>query len=202
MIGIPSYPVLLPVFAIFGFLVVSTSIYSLIKDEAAEKEYIRLAMASLAGSLFLLVGTIGSIGSIWSTYNFRNIDISQVTGLRVIKSEDEYKNDNSKFVVFDDAQSVQKVLQSLENCFRTNRNHESYQDGYKFQIIFAGENSEKDLYISVYRKSNNKTEKSVTIPHYYENKNLNLGEYNCPAFQDWVNTNINPLFTDKDNSNK
>ncbi len=71
-----------------------------------------------------------------------------------------------------------------------------------FQLIFADENMGKDFYISVYRKSNNKEGKSVVIPHYYENKNLNLGEYSCPAFQDWVSKNIDPIFQDKENLKK
>jgi len=200
MIDIPSYPIFTPLSAIFVFLAVSTSIYSFVKENEGEKEYFKLSVVTVVGIFIFLIVTIFSVSAIWSTYSLRNIDIAKVKGFRVIKSDEEYKNDNSKFVFFDDTQAVQKALQSLRNCSETSRNHESYQDGYKFQIIFADENSEKDLYISVYRKSNNKEGKSVVIPHYYENKNLNLGEYNCPAFQDWVIKNIDPLFQNKGNS--
>lgn len=192
--GIPSYPILLPIFIVFGLFIAFTSIHSLIENNEEDKEYFRFVLGSFVGSIFFLAGTVFFIGSFWSTYNFRNINISQVKGLRVIKSVDEYKNDNSNFVTLEDSQSIQTALKSLNNCSETSRNHESYQDGYKFQIIFADENAEKDLYISVYRKSNNSKGKAVVIPHYYENKNLNLGEYSCPDFQNWVKTNIDPLF--------
>lgn len=195
MLGIPSYPILLPLFAVFGFFAASTSIYSLIKgDEEESKEIFRFVMLTIVGTIFFLFGTIFSIGTFWSAYNFRSINISKVKEFRVIKSDDEYKNNNSNYVIFADTQSVQKALENFKNCSETFRDHESYQDGYKFQIIFADENASKDLYISVYRKNNNKQGKAVVIPHYYENKNLNLGEYSCPAFQDWVKANIDPLF--------
>ena len=203
MLGIPSYPILLPVFAVVGFIVASTSIYTLTKgNEEDDKDGFRLLMLTFVGFIFLLVGTIGSIATVWSVYNFRTMNFSQVKAFRVIKAEDEYKNDNSNFVYYDDAASIQNILMSLKNCSETSRNHESYQDGYKFQIIFTDESLEKDFYISVYRKSSVKKGKSVVIPHYYENKNLNLGEYSCPTFQDWVRTNIDPLFENNKNQSK
>lgn len=184
--------------AIFGLVVTCISVYQLIKGNDKDERFtFRNGMGVFVGIIFLLCGSIFSVGNIWSTYNFRNINISQVKAFKVIKSEDEYKNDNSNFVYYDNTESIQNVLASLKNCYEISRNHESYQDGYKFQIIFADESLEKDFYISVYRKSNNKEGKSVVIPHYYINKNLNLGEFGCPTFQDWVKTNIDPLFQNK-----
>lgn len=181
--------------AIVGIIISTISIYHLIKgNKEGDYDTFRNIMGAFVGTIFFLSGSIFSIGNIWSTHDFRSINISQIKAFKVIKSEDEHKINNSKFIIYDDAQSIQNILGSLKNCSETSRNHESYQDGYKLQIIFSDENLEKDFYISVYRKSNNKTGKSVVIPHYYENKNLNLGEYSCSAFQDWIKTNIDPLF--------
>lgn len=205
MLRFPFYTfgLFLLLFVIVGAFVLTTSIYQLIKgNDEGEREAFRNGMGVFAGFIFLLCGSIFSVGNIWSTYNFRNIDISQVKGLRVIKSEDENKNTNSNFVLYENVESIQNALTILKNCSETSRNHESYQDGYKFQIIFADENLEKDFYISVYRKSNNKGGKNVVIPHYYENKNLNLGEFSCPTFQDWVRQNIDPLFQSNKNQSK
>lgn len=200
MLKFPFYTfgLFLFLFVIVGLIATITSTYSFIKgNHYGERDEFRNGIAFFAGLIFLLCGSIALVGNYWSTYNFRNINISQIKALKVIKSEDEYKNDNSKFVIYDDAASIQNILMSLKTCSETSRNHESYQDGYKFQIIFADESLEKDFYISVYRKSNNKEGKSVVIPHYYENKNLNLGEYGCSTFQDWVINNIDPLFQNK-----
>ncbi len=183
-------------FSAVGIALLATSIYQLIKGED-DKDIFRTIMFIFGGSVFFLVGSAFSIGNFWSTYSFRNINISQVKRVRVIKSEDEYKNDNSNFVFYENTESIQKALATLKNCSATSRNHESYQDGYKFQIIFADESLGKDFYISVYRKSNNKEGKNVVIPHYYENKNLNLGEFSCPEFQDWIQKNIDPIFQNK-----
>ncbi len=200
MLSIPFYSFgsFILLFAVVGAVILTFSIHQLIKGDKEEPmDWLRIVLGILGGIIFLLCGSIFSIGNIWSTYNFRNIDISQVKSLRVIKSEDENKNDNSNFVYFENTDSIQKGLKNLNNCIALYRNHESFQDGYKLQIIFFDENIEKDFYISVYRKNNFEEEKGVVIPHYYEDKNINLGDFSCPDFQDWVTTNIDPLFLKK-----
>ncbi len=185
-------------FVIGGSLLLIQSLYQIFSGKDDEEEVsFRSILGVLGGILLLIVGLLVGIGFSWSTYNFRNIDISQVKGFRVIKSADEYSTNNSTFIFFEDTHAAQEALKTLKSCYSTSRNHESYQDGYKLQIIFSDETLEHDLYLSIFRKSNNKSNKSVVIPHYYINKNLNLGEYNCPDFQNWVQKNINPLFQDK-----
>lgn len=200
MLGFPFYTfgTFLLLFAVIGIAALSQGLYQLIKgSNKEEKEIFRSVMAILVGTIFFLVGSIFSIGIFWSTYKFRNINLSQVKGFRVIKYVDEYNKYNSRSITYENSQAVQDALRTLKNCSSTSRNHETYQDGYKLQIIFTDENVGQDLNLSVYRKSNNTSRKSVVIPHYYEIKNLNLGEFNCPEFQDWVRKNIDPLFQNK-----
>lgn len=206
MLGFPFYSSFefSMLFAVFGFFIASLSIYQLVKrnDNGEDKGVFRSGIGALGGTIFFLIGAIFSFADFKQTFSLRNIDISQVSGFKVIKSSNENNSNNTQSIVINDAENVQKALQSLKNCYETSRNEESYQDGYKLKILFFDENLGGDYYISVYRKSNNNEGKSVVIPHFYENKNLDLGEYGCPAFQDWVRTNIDPLFQQKEKLSK
>ena len=205
MLEFPSYSFLgclLP-FAILGFVFISISIHEWIKgDEKEAKGKFRLLMNLFGGVVFLLFGIFASYFNSKETYKFRNIDISQVSGFRIIKSIDEYSADNPQQITITDKQAVQDVLKSLKECYSISRNHESYQDGYKIKLIFEDKSLDKDFFISVYRISNKTNEKFVLMPHVGENRNLNLGEYGCPTFQDWVRKNIDPLFQNKESQPK
>ena len=204
MLEFPSYSFLgfLP-FAILGLICASFSIHffyewtkGAVKETSDNFGFLGL---SLAGTVFLLVGIFGPYFNIKETYKFRNIDISQVSGFKVIKSDDEYSPDNSKQITINDAQAAQGILKSLKECYSISRNHETYQVGYKIKLLFEDKNLDQDFFISVYRLSNKINEKFVLMPHIGENRNLNLGEYGCPSFQEWVSKNIDPLFQNKSN---
>ena len=183
------------VFVAFGLISTLIVIYEWRKAEEKEaKDKFALLLGSFIAPIFLLFGLLTSFWTFKAIHSFRNIDVSQVKGLKIIKSIDEYDRDNSLQITINDTNSIQAALKSLKNCRETYRNHASYQDGYKLKFLFIDEVSDPEYYISVYRKSNNKEGKSVVIPHFYENKNLNLGEYDCPQFQAWVRNNIDPLF--------
>lgn len=198
-----SFTWLLFLFALFGLFITSFTVYEWMNGEEKDaKEKFKLFMASFIAPIFLLFGAIGSYLNFTQTYNFRGIDISQVIGLKVIKSTDEYNYDNSHQVTMNNSQAIQNALTSLKTCYGTSNNHESYSDGYKIKLLFENKNLDKDFFISVYRKSSASAEKSVVMPHYNENGSVNLGEYSCPEFQEWVRKNIDPLFQNKQNQPK
>lgn len=196
-----GYSILFPVF--IGIIILSVSIYQLFKgNKEGEKEYFNNSIGILAGTVFLLCGAFFSIGNLWSTYNFRNIDISKVKGFKIAKSADEYSQTKSHFIIFDNAQQIQEALKSLKNCGSIQPDHEHFENGYKLQLLFTDENFGNDYFISVYKRTNRSANKSAVIPHFFQERNLNLGEYDCPAFQDWVSKFIDPLFQEKENKTK
>lgn len=200
MLNFPTYSFfwfLLP-FGIVGFIGTIYCIYEWKNHKDYEdQDYLKLVIASIVAPIFLLVGTFATIAEFISIYEFRSIDITTVNKLEIIESKDEYKSDEKRLVTVDDANVIQKMLKSLQNCQSYSRNHEHFQNGYKMKLGFSDEKLNGDYYFSVYRESSANKNRAVVIPHYYKDKNLNLGEFICPEFQELVKTHIEPLFQTK-----
>jgi hypothetical protein len=159
-----------------------------------DKDYLQLALGSIVCSIFLLAGTIGSISEFISIYKFRNIDIATVKAFQIVQSKGEYKPDGKTIITFNDVAIIKEMLKSLQNCQSYSRNHESFEDGYKIKFVFTDEKLDGDFYLSVYTKSSANDVRAIVIPHYYKDKNLNLGEFICPEFQELVKNHIAPQF--------
>ena len=77
----------------------------------------------------------------------------------------------------------------MQNCRGVKHEHDELYDGYAIEVINSnGESS--NLYLKVYRKSSTRTRKAVIAAYL----NMEAGEFDCPEIQNWVASNIDPLF--------
>ncbi|MBS1796498.1 MAG: hypothetical protein JSS81_21795 [Acidobacteria bacterium] len=194
------------VFVVFVLLGLAAFFFGLLDFSKSGKRYgisyLRPVIGMVVGMAFLGTGLYFSAGSFRQTYGFRNIPVGRVRGFRVFGSKSESEPGDSNFVVYDNPEKTQAALLTLKNCREIRRNHEHFEDGYKLQLLITGEPAESDYFLSVYRISSARSGKQVVMPHLGPNKNLNLGDYECPEFQSFVRENIDPLFQPKNNQPK
>ena len=153
-------------------------------------------MASATAALcFVLAGLFSTYLNVTYTYRFRNLNASEIVGLKVAQSGGESESRNLAPKILADPAIIRAGLNSLKSCRETTRHHEKYTDGYKINLLFNDNLGGSVYFLSVYRKSSGSDVESVVIPHFSEtSSNSNLGEYDCPGFQKWVELNVEPLF--------
>jgi len=144
--------------------------------------------------LFLLVGSFFGSLDFYHTYKFRNIDVNNVSGFKVFRSEKENDLNNQNSVEINDKIIIENMLNSLKNCQKFNPEKSYFVDGYKINLIFKDVTYGNDFFISVYRKSSLNNSKNSVMPHKTSFRSVNLGDYNCPEFQNLVLKHIDPLF--------
>lgn len=154
-------------------------------------------MVTLAAVVFTLAGGLTTIFVSAGKYQFRTLPLDKLQSIDVYKASDEYHVDKSRAIRIENTSGqVLAGVKLLEKCSSQNRNHEHFENGYVLRLVFD-DPTLSDYYISAFRRSSSGLDKNLVLAQREPVRNLNLGEYSCPSFQDWVRVNIDPLFTDK-----
>lgn len=188
-----SYAFLAIPFVILAFLAIAYIIYKYLKSNGIDNLFTVLIL----GFISLLAVSCGAFFSITHSlyvYEFRSIEISKVSGFRIYPSKNESSFTKNNYRDFHDKKAISKILESLKECTEFNPNHESFENGYKINLIFDDESYRNDLYISVFRKSTRENGKTSVMPHVTSHQSVNLGNYHCPTLQKLTRKYIDPLF--------
>jgi hypothetical protein len=151
-------------------------------------------LSSLAGLAFTSCGALVLFQGGYEIYKFRKVDISHVVGFHVqrVKGDDYVPSDA---IDFTKTSEVRKALSTLKTCNEIRPNHEHFYDGYKIRLLFDDPKVD-DYFISAYARSSTSATRSSVEPHISPARAINLGDYQCPTFQQWLAENIDPLFPD------
>lgn len=151
-------------------------------------------MVTFAAIVFTLVGGLAAVYTSAGKFQFRSLPLEKLVAIEVYRAADEYSVDRSQTVRIENQDGrLLEGLDLLKKCGARNRDHEHFEDGYVLRRVFDDPNL-VNYYVSVFRTSSTRANKTVVMPQRSHVRDLNLGEYSCPAFQDWVRTNIDPLF--------
>ena len=153
---------------------------------------ISLVLGILASIAFLLPGSLGFSTQVAEIYSFRNINIADVESLRIYRAFDESSTDLKEVRVINDRSQINEGLGKLHRCSELYRDHESWTDGYRIQLV--SRNGDKEHFISAFRNSTSRVGRSGVIPATTTDMGSNIGVYLCADFQEWVKANIDPLF--------
>lgn len=205
MLNFPSYNSSLLIIAIFiaGCLLAVSTFFDIRSYERARRKAladrrpesaadvkepppIRTALAVLGSAVFIIFGGIGFYLEVTDIYRLRNINIDDVESLKIYRTADEHSTDftNERFI--DDRTMIREGLGKLHRCSELSRNHESWKDGYRIQLILRDGNKEHT--ISAFKNSTSMDGRSgvMTEP--------TTGVYLCADFQEWIRNNVDPLF--------
>lgn len=155
---------------------------------------LQAGLVTLVALAFTLGGGLSTVFASAGKHQFRKLPIDQLKAVDVYKATDEYHVDQSRKIRIENTGG--RVLQGLsfvQKCSGQSRQHEHFEDGYVLHLLFD-DPSLSDYYISAFRKSSSGKDKTIVLAQRELVRNLNLGEYNCPAFQEWIAQNIDPLF--------
>lgn len=153
----------------------------------SDRESFNSILTLIFGPIFVIVGFLVVISTAHTIYYFRQLPVEKVTGIEITRMADESNSQGARSRSFKDAQSVQDALKLLRKCHQTYRNHQSYQDGYAFTILFENNGVAEDYRFSAFRLTNGQANiKTVVL--------IAGNEFSCPTFQQWIKDNIDPLF--------
>lgn len=203
MLDFPSYSfflIIAIVMLIGGLIGTMQCFYKWLTRHYSEDDF-KLLFASFGFLLLSLFGGWAFYAGFVDTYKFRNIDISKVSAFEIVESRTESSSKGEEVKTFQNTEIIREMLKSLQNCEEFTPNHESFKDGYKIKMMID-DFYDENLFISVYKKSNANNGKTSLMPHRSDFGNVNLGNYNCPKFQDLVRKNIDPLFRSKESPTK
>jgi len=161
----------------------------------------KTSLAKYPPSIWLIIGClvigavhfVGVYASLINAWHFRDMQPLQISEIKVERMIEEGKPDSIQPIVISDTTLIAEGLSKLTKAKNRDREHEYFINGYRIQLITS---IKKDFYISVYEKSNTSGCGGV-IPHIGREgagSIHNAGEYNSPEFQEWVFSNIAPLF--------
>jgi len=151
---------------------------------------------TLAAVVFILAGGLITVFTSAGKYQFRALPIDSLRAIEVNRATDEFNVDKSRTIRIENIDSkLSAGLKLLEKCGSQSREHEHFENGYVLHLIFDGPDFD-NYYISVFRKSSSGRDKGIVIAQREPVRNLNLGEYSCPSFQDWIRQTIDPLFSE------
>ena len=186
-----------------GFIGVLYCLYFWLYDEKNnDSDLFKSILATLISPIFFFGGIFFLISYLNQINSFRQINISDVSEFRIIESKSALEPDGKRQIIFSDQSVIQTFLQSLQNCKEFSPNHETFENGYNINLIFQNNKYGKDYYISVYKNSTAKNGRNTVTPHFGIESNLNLGNYDCPEFQNLTKTHIDPLFQKSKNKFK
>ncbi|HEV7699140.1 MAG TPA: hypothetical protein VGO43_02835 [Pyrinomonadaceae bacterium] len=152
--------------------------------------------------IFLVITVIGmSFGAILGVPSFltvrqyRTLDLSRVSGLTIrrLDRDEESVADavpRGPDVQFSDVAAARTALTLLAGCKSISHQHDTLYDGYLLEINI--DRAPSLLALRVYKKSTMKGSRQVVMPQY---AGFTGGEYECPEIQQWVNENIDPLYS-------
>jgi hypothetical protein len=156
-----------------------------------------LLFTAVVTSVIGLAHLLGIYASVLNAWRFRRLEPGQVTGLSIQRMAEEGRPENRPPVIVRDAALIQEGLGQLATARSRSRNHESFSDGYRIQLLLGGAQSGTNYYLSVYRSSSGGGPVSVVIPHVGADSAGTAnhgGEYSCVEFGEWVRRRIDPLF--------
>jgi hypothetical protein len=144
-----------------------------------------------------LVHLIGVYSSVLNAWQFRRVDPGKINAIIVEKMIQDGKPSSAPPITLTDTSLIRQGIDKLQGATSRLPNHEHFTHGYRIQLIVEGRNSNRPLYISVYRNSSNRGPIAATIPHVgpgFTGSVANGGQYSCPEFVEWVSEHIDPLF--------
>lgn len=159
-----------------------------------------LILGTFGSIVFVCVGGFMLIFGAYDVYQFRSLPLSELEGLKVYRAEKAPLSNPSQFVVIKNEGQLIAVFQTLQKCTVYSKGRERFGDGYKIELIFKDQRL-ANHYISIYRRSNPTQPPSYVTPHIGNDRTMNLGEYTCPEFDNWITQNIDPLFLDPASKN-
>lgn len=149
---------------------------------------------TLAAFVFTLAGGLSTVLITVGKYQFRKLPTETIEAIEVFQADDESNVNRSKIVRIENTDGkIVFGLQLLKKCGSQSRNHEHFENGYVIRLVFDDQKL-NDFYISAFRRSSSGKEKSIVLAQRESVRNLNLGEYECPEFQEWLKDTIDPLF--------
>jgi hypothetical protein len=139
---------------------------------------------------FILIGGVitAALGSTFLTYLSTRFDPTAIVEIRVEHIAREDSPPSGPPIVVADRNLLVAGFTHLTSATSHLRNHESYSDGYRIQIRLQGESSYGAHTIRVYRRTSRSNQPAVIVTM------MGAGEYNCPAFHQWIHATIDPLF--------
>ncbi len=132
-----------------------------------------------------VIGFAMSIPGFWTVRQFRAFDLDTVGSLKIRKTDDP----NAGVVQYSDIEEIKHALLMMQRCQGVTHQHDELSDGYVMEIV-KSDGQSANLYLTVYRKSSKTLRKTVVASY----RNMEAGEFNCPGIQNWVASNIDPLF--------
>ncbi len=188
MLDFPSYSSVSWIGVAFAIVGAATFLQSFFaKPKRSERDSFNSVMALVLGPIFVVVGILVVISTARDIYHFRQLPVEKATGLEITRMADESNSQGSRNRSFKDPESVREALKLLRKCHETHRNHQSYQDGYAFTVLFENNGVAGEYRFSAFRLTNGQSNiKTVVL--------IAGNEFSCPTFQQWIKDNIDPLF--------
>jgi hypothetical protein len=139
---------------------------------------------------FILIGGVitAALGSSFLTYLSTRFDPTAIAEIRVERITDEDSSPLEPPIVVTDRKLLVAGFTHLTSATPHLRNHESYSDGYRIEIRLQGESSYGAHTIRVYRRTSRANQFTAIVTM------AGAGEYNCPAFHEWLHATIDALF--------
>ncbi len=193
-----SYAFLAIPFVMMALLAISYIIYKYLQSNGINNLFVVIAVGFISLSA-IFCGAFFSITHSLYVYKFRNIQISEVSGLRVYESKRESNINKENYIEITDKNLIKEMLESLKECTEFSPGKETFKDGYQINLLFDNKNFRKDFYISVYKNSLFENGNNSIIPHITSDRSVNLGNYQCQTFQKLTRKHIDPLFSERSN---
>lgn len=149
------------------------------------------------GPIFLLVGIISTVVSTYSSYQFSEIKLDEINVLIIYKIEHQHQPLLINPREFNDKKLIRDGMMLIRRCSSTSLPPKlQMTDGYKFHLM--SDKNEHLATISVYKELTTlypeskhvRSQRSFVIDSISDTV-----PYICQSFFDWLEVNIDPLFT-------
>ncbi len=134
----------------------------------------------------IIAGLLIAFPGFWTVHKFRSFDLDSVGSLKVKETNEP----NGKVFQYSNTAEIQNLLRMMGSCQGVYHQHDELYDGYILEVI-RSDRELTNLVLKVYRKSTVKGSRKTVIAQY---RGMEAGEFECQPIQNWVATNIDPLY--------
>lgn len=163
------------------------------KEIREEMSLFQNMLGTFGAVVFVLMGGWIFIEGTSETYKFRNLPVSQIQSVKISRLGHDLSADELSRVVTMDNQGLLKPgFQTLWKCVSYSKGRKQFENGFRLELVFEDPNL-KGNFLYIWRRSGSRHPTSYVSPSVGPH-GMNLGEYSCSEFEQWITENVEPLF--------